>query len=134
MPDPRFPLNRVVAFLAPFVALLAGSIAAWLVDHFPGLGVDQAALSGDIAQAITFLVGAAAVQLSANKWLDGWQKWQHDVADPHSLAQEDGTVGNAWHPLDDPFAPPVEDEDEVDEDPLPVAPPSDRKFDDSAPA
>lgn len=67
-----FPPNRVVAFLAPFYATLAGLISAWLADHLPFIAEQ---VDHDELTAI-FAGGAAAAIAAAYKWLEGWQ--QHE--------------------------------------------------------
>jgi hypothetical protein len=61
--------NRIVALLTPLVfAPLAGAVAAWLAEHFPGVDVDQGSL-----QQI-FIAGALIALAPAAQWLHGWQK------------------------------------------------------------
>ncbi|HKG39810.1 MAG TPA: hypothetical protein VKB25_12530 [Conexibacter sp.] len=61
--------NRIVALLTPLVfAPLAGAVAAWLAEHFPGIEVDQESL-----QQI-FIAGALVALVPATQWLHGWQK------------------------------------------------------------
>src|SRR5262245_17074182 len=63
--------NRVVAVLTPLVfAPLAGSISAWLAEHFPGFNVDA-----DQLQAV-FIAGALIALAPAAQWLHGWQKYE----------------------------------------------------------
>jgi hypothetical protein len=77
---PPFPLNRVVAFLGPHIAWIAGLLATWLVTHFPGLNIDGNDAAEVIAQAITFLVVTAVTYAGAHKWLTGWQAWAYGLA------------------------------------------------------
>jgi hypothetical protein len=63
--------NRVVAVLTPLVfAPLAGAVAAWLAEHFPGFSVDQNALEE------IFIAGALIALAPAAQWLHGWQKFE----------------------------------------------------------
>jgi hypothetical protein len=63
--------NRVVAVLTPLVfAPLAGAVAAWLAEHFPGFSVDQNALEE------IFIAGALIALAPAAQWLHGWQKYE----------------------------------------------------------
>jgi hypothetical protein len=63
--------NRVVAVLTPLLfAPLAGAIAAWLAEHFPGFQVDQGALTE------VFIAGALIALAPAAQWLSGWQKFE----------------------------------------------------------
>lgn len=72
----RFPTNRVIALLGPYIAVLAGTLAAWLSQHFPGLADDVDAETQSITQAITFAVGALISWALQHKYLDGWQRWE----------------------------------------------------------
>jgi hypothetical protein len=72
----RFAINRVVAFGGPFVALLSGTLAAWLGRHFPGLGVDHQTVATDVASAVEFALGAFVTWALHQKWLDGYQRWE----------------------------------------------------------
>jgi hypothetical protein len=68
--------NRIVALLTPLVfAPLAGAMAAWLAEHFPGIEVDQESL-----QQI-FIAGALVALVPATQWLHGWQKHEARQAD-----------------------------------------------------
>src|SRR5919106_5142692 len=63
--------NRVVAVITPLVfAPLAGAVAAWLAEHFPGFNVDQNALEE------IFIAGALIALAPAAQWLHGWQKFE----------------------------------------------------------
>lgn len=67
----HFPPNRIVALLTPPLAALAGYIAAWVADTFPGLPpIDDAALTA------IFIAGAGSVVGIAWKWLQGWQAYE----------------------------------------------------------
>ena len=72
----QFPWNRVVAFLGPVVAIIAGALAAWLVQHFPGLHLNQGTTTAEITQAIEFAIAAAGAYALQHKWLTGWQQWE----------------------------------------------------------
>lgn len=88
-----FTPNRVIAVLTPLVfAPLAGIVATWLAQHFPGLNLGKDSLEQ------VFAVGALAALAPAAQWLHGWQKFEarqdalgHDLAlaaisaDPESL-------------------------------------------------
>lgn len=75
-----FPLNRVVAFVGPYVAILSGALAAWLVQHFPGLHLDTDTLAANITEAAVFVIGALVTYALHHKWLDGWQQWEGNIA------------------------------------------------------
>lgn len=65
--------NRVVAGpLGTLVSLVSGIAAAWLLRHFPGLGLDP----DSTTQAVAFVLGTAVAELGRQKWLAGWQKFE----------------------------------------------------------
>lgn len=72
----RFPVNRVVAYLTPLLATLAGLVSAWLAENLPFIADN---LSESALTAI-FLAGAAAALTAAYQWLAGWQKHEARVA------------------------------------------------------
>ena len=80
--------NRIVAVLTPLVfAPLAGAVASWLAEHFPGVDVSQNDL-----QAI-FIAGALIALAPAVQWLHGWQKYEARQADlNHDLALANAVV------------------------------------------
>jgi hypothetical protein len=68
--------NRIVAILTPLVfAPVAGGIATWLAENFPGAGVDDDQLTA------IFISGALIALAPAVQWLNGWQKWEAREAD-----------------------------------------------------
>jgi hypothetical protein len=68
--------NRLVALATPLVfAPLAGAVAAWLAEHFPGIEIDQSALEA------VFIAGALIALAPAAQWLHGWQKYEARQAD-----------------------------------------------------
>ena len=74
----KFPINRVVVLLTPLAATLAGLVAAWLADHAPLIAdqVDEGSLTA------IFIAAATSVVTMAYKWLDGWQDYEEQLADP----------------------------------------------------
>jgi hypothetical protein len=63
--------NRIVAILTPLVfAPVAGGIATWLAEHFPGAGVSEDQLTA------IFISGSLIALAPAVQWLNGWQKWE----------------------------------------------------------
>jgi hypothetical protein len=94
--------NRIVALLTPLVfAPLAGAVAAWLAEHFPGVEVDQ----GSLEQI--FIAGALIALAPAAQWLHGWQKHEARQAE----LERDVALATAAAPA--PLAPEEEDfEDE----------------------
>lgn len=70
----RIPLNRVVAFAGPYVSVIAGGIAAWLVARANVLGIpglDEANTATWIAGALTALLTAGLSWLGHSTWLRG---------------------------------------------------------------
>jgi hypothetical protein len=70
------PLNRVVAFVGPYMSAIAGGIASWLVARvniaaLPGL--DQNNLKTGIAGALTWLLVSGLTWAGHSKWLTGHQ-------------------------------------------------------------
>jgi hypothetical protein len=63
--------NRIVAILTPLVfAPVAGGIATWLAENFPGAGVNEEQLTA------IFISGSLIALAPAVQWLNGWQKWE----------------------------------------------------------
>lgn len=72
------PLNRFITFVKPYINLLAGAIAAFLIAKanvlgIPGLGEHGDELTIAIAGALAWLVTQGAAQLGDLKWLKGHQ-------------------------------------------------------------
>jgi hypothetical protein len=89
--------NRIVALLTPLVfAPLAGAIATWVAENFPGVEVSSGALEE------IFIAGALIALAPAAQWLHGWQKWEGREAEAAIAA--------------DAAALPLEPEDELPED------------------
>lgn len=70
------PLNRIVTFVGPYVAVASGAIAAWLLTHLHVLSMfhltdDQAAKA--ISQLTVFAITAGLTWLGHQKWLTGHQ-------------------------------------------------------------
>jgi len=75
-------LNRIVAFLGPYLAIAAGAIADWLFVHVHFLAnfhVQANQIANAIAQAAVFGLTALVVWLGQQKWLDGFQKWAYST-------------------------------------------------------
>lgn len=100
-----FPLNRVVAFLGPFLAIVSGALATWLINNFPGLHIDKATLASNITAAIVFLVGAGGTFAMQHKWLTGWQAWEHSVTEAATLPTPDLMPGGEYDPSEFDAAP-----------------------------
>jgi hypothetical protein len=68
-----FPPNRVVLLLAAPIGVAAGAVNAWVAVKFPGLPRFS---DGQVtAFAIT---GFVSIVTLAYKYVDGWQKAEHD--------------------------------------------------------
>jgi hypothetical protein len=83
-----FPWNRIVAFLGPYLAIVSGALATWLLAHFPGLHVNQSTLAANLSEAAVFIVAAAGTFAMHHKWLDGWQQWEKGLTDVAGLAEQ----------------------------------------------
>lgn len=67
--------NRIVALATPLFASLAGWIAQWVADHFPGTpNLDEGELTA------VFIAGALAATTAAFQWLRGWMKHEENEA------------------------------------------------------
>jgi hypothetical protein len=101
------PLNRVVAFGGPYIAVGSGVVADWLLVHVHFLSlfhVTHNSLASAVAQGIVFGLTALIVWLGHQKWLDGFQKWAYTTV-----------VESAATNVDGPPALPVGHEEEYDE-------------------
>jgi hypothetical protein len=75
-------INRVVAILTPLLfAPLAGTCAAWLAEHFPGVDIPAAQLQE------VFIAGALIALAPALQWLHGWQKHEARQAEEDAAAR-----------------------------------------------
>ena len=102
------PLNRVVAFVGPYVSAIAGGIASWLVArvNIAGLpGLDQNNLKTGIAGALTWLLVSGLTWAGHSKWLTGHQIAME--ADARVNAAAIGVAVAAPAPAGAPAAPPV---------------------------
>jgi hypothetical protein len=86
-------LNRVVVVLTPFFALFAGSIAAWVGEHLPGVQLDPAQIT-----ALIVAVVSAALTMAV-KWLHGWQRHEADLPHCPTAAVVDPTGAATAAPL-----------------------------------
>lgn len=102
------PLNRVVAFVGPYMSAIAGGIASWLVArvNIAGLpGLDQNNLKTGIAGALTWLLVSGLTWAGHSKWLTGHQIAME--ADARVNAAAIGVAVAAPAPAAAPAAPPV---------------------------
>jgi hypothetical protein len=121
------PLNRFIAFIKPYVNLLAGAIAAWLIAKanvlgIPGLGEHGNELQIGIAAALAWGVTQVVTQLGDLKWLKG-----HHLAMAGEAATLQAQLAVAPAGVLDPRqeAPMPLDEDLPDDDEEFAAPPPD---------
>jgi hypothetical protein len=106
--------NRIVAVLTPLVfAPLAGYIASWVAENFPGVEVSQSSLEE------IFIAGALIGLAPAAQWLHGWQKYEAREAEVENAIRL--AVAGAVPPA--PAEPTVEPAAEVEapEEPLDLA-------------
>jgi hypothetical protein len=76
------PFNRIVAFAGPYISLLSGAAASWLVVHVEVLGslhLGQSQVANGIAYVATAALGSAIPHLGMQKWLDGHQKFTSEL-------------------------------------------------------
>jgi hypothetical protein len=74
--------NRIVAVLTPLVfAPLAGAIASWVAENFPGVSVSESSLEE------IFIAGALIALAPAAQWLHGWQKFEAREADTENAVR-----------------------------------------------
>jgi hypothetical protein len=79
----KIPLNRIVAFVYPYVSILAGAVADWLLVHVHLLGLfhtNRTAIASVITQVVVFALTAILTWLGAQKWLTGWQGFEQVAA------------------------------------------------------
>ena len=79
----NFPINRIVAFAGPYIAVVSGALADWLIVHVHILSLfhtSETAISGMLTQGLVFGLTALLVWLGQQKWLSGWQNWETRVA------------------------------------------------------
>ena len=89
------PLNRVVAFGGPYIAVISGVIADWLIVHVHVLSLFHVAgssLASAVSQGIVFGLTALLVWLGHQKWLDGFQKWAYTTVVESAAGNVDGPV------------------------------------------
>lgn len=73
----KFPPNRIVVLLTPFVFVpAAGYVSTWVARNVPGVQLSSTTLLG------VFVSGSLAALAAATKWLDGWQK--HEAWKAHA--------------------------------------------------
>jgi hypothetical protein len=81
--ESKFPINRIVAFAGPYIAILSGVIANWLLVHLHFLSsfhTQSSSITKWLTQALVFGFTAGLTWLGHQKWLTGWQKWETMIA------------------------------------------------------
>lgn len=79
----KLPINRIVAFAGPYIAILSGAVADWLIVHVHLLSLfhtTNTQVAGAITQIAVFGLTAILVWLGQHKWLTGWQQFEQLVA------------------------------------------------------
>lgn len=64
-------VSRIVTLLTPIFAGLAGWVATWIAENFPGTPQLD---SGELTAI--FIAGATAAASAVWKWLEGRAKWE----------------------------------------------------------
>jgi hypothetical protein len=77
-PREPLPVNRIIAFLGPYIAVFAGAVADWLFVHVHFLANfhNHSAVAGWVSQVTVWALTSLLVWLGQAKWLDGWQRWE----------------------------------------------------------
>ena len=78
----KVPINRVVAFAGPYIAILSGALADWLIVHVHLLSLfhtTSTQVAGAITQIAVFGLTAILVWLGQQKWLTGWQHFEAQI-------------------------------------------------------
>lgn len=81
----NIPINRLVAFAGPYISVLSGAIADWLLVHVHLLELfhtTKTQVAGAITQLVVFGITAFLVWAGHHKWLTGWQNWERTIAGP----------------------------------------------------
>jgi hypothetical protein len=68
------PLNRVVAFAGPYIAIVSGAVAAWLLTkvNIAGIpGLDEHNVETAVGAGLTFGLTSGLAWLGHQKWLTG---------------------------------------------------------------
>ena len=97
------PINRIVAFLGPYIAVASGVITDWLVVHVHALTtfhITRGTVSYAISQIAVFGITSILVYAGQHKWLTGWQQYQSLIADeaingPDAEQHPDGSTYEA---------------------------------------
>lgn len=120
-PKQPLPINRIVAFAGPYIAIVSGALADWLLVHVHLLGIfhtTKTATASMLTQGIVFSLTAILVWAGHHKWLTGWQQWAYQAAagepfnGPDVLVDElpagdydPVTAGDGDTPVEEPITP-----------------------------
>jgi len=112
------PINRVVAFAGPYISILSGAVADWLLVHVHLLSdfhTTKGTIVNLVTQGLVFGLTAILTWLGHQKWLTGWQAAE---------ARQGGTMATE---APEPTAPPepTVTEPEPEDEPTPDAEPAD---------
>jgi hypothetical protein len=94
----KLPVNRIVAFAGPYIAVVSGALADWLLVHVHFLGIfhtTKTSIASMLTQGLVFALTSILVWAGHHKWLTGWQQFEATVAG-------EGTNGPDVHPDDLP--------------------------------
>lgn len=94
-----FPINRVVAFAGPLLAVVAGYIATFLAENLEFLHLDSTGTTGTITNWLTFTLTAVLVWVGQHKWLDGYAKWERTALAPALATVVDPDFGEPQPPV-----------------------------------
>ena len=124
------PLNRFITFVKPYLNLLAGAIAAWLIAKanvlgIPGLGEHGSDLQIAIAAALAWGVTQLVTQIGDLGWLKGHHLLMAADADLQAAALQAPQPAVAPAGLDPEEELISTDEDLPDDDEEFAAPPPD---------
>lgn len=131
----KLPVNRIVAFAGPYIAILSGAVADWLIVHVHLLSLfhtTNTQVAGAITQIAVFGLTAILVWLGQHKWLTGWQQFEQlvagDAANGPEVHPEEApsgdydpeTAGGDSEPVPEPEEPPMPEPDEPSPPPAPA--------------
>jgi len=106
----NLPTNRIVAFAGPYIAVVSGGIATWLVHVLGVFHINQSQAANTVTQGLTFAVTAGVVWLGHQKWLSGWiaheeRTLEHDAPAALVKAVEQPTTATPTPPAAVPTPP-----------------------------
>jgi hypothetical protein len=78
----KLPINRIVAFAGPYIAILSGAVVDWLFVHLHFLTnwhTNASSITKWLTQALVFGLTSLLVWLGQQSWLKGWIEWESKV-------------------------------------------------------